>query len=81
MKYGTPFVIDTSVDELENHSICNTDSDSTFNWQKTNVWNSSFNSPEISCDFELLHNDIKEIKQLICDIKECLKEFFTPQTE
>lgn len=43
---------------------------------RTNIWNSSFDSPEINCDFSVLHTDLQEIKELVQEISCCLKDFF-----
>jgi len=80
MEIGTPFVLEADKDFKE-YSAEGTQSGGTLRYSKTNIWNSSFESPEISCDFNLLHQDLMEIKSLICDIKDCLKDFFADQTE
>ncbi|MBE6894455.1 MAG: hypothetical protein E7483_02465 [Ruminococcaceae bacterium] len=72
METGTPFIIEPS-ESPENFAENNS---RIFSYSKTNIWNSSFESPEISCDFQLLHQDLTEIKNLICDIRDSIKDFF-----
>ena len=48
----------------------------TFKYSGTNIWNSNFSAPEMTCDFTVLHSDLQEIKSLVNDIKNCLKDFF-----
>ena len=72
MKNFEPIILGNDI-PFENH--CDTENNS-FNFSRTNVWDNTFSSPEISCDFALLHNDLQQIKQLICDIRDCLRNFF-----
>ena len=51
----------------------------TFKYSGTNIWNSSFSAPEMTCDFTVLHSDLQEIKSLVNDIKNCLKNFFSEE--
>ena len=51
----------------------------TFEYSGTNIWNNNFSAPEMTCDFAVLHRDLQEIKSLINDIKNCIKNFFSEQ--
>ena len=73
MEQGKAFIIDAQNENFKNIHESN---DCTFNYTKTNFWTDSFSAPEISSDFELLHNDLTEIKQLLSDIKNTIKDLF-----
>ena len=51
----------------------------TFKYSGTSIWNSNFSAPEMTCDFTVLHSDLQEIKSLVNDIKNCLKNFFSEE--
>lgn len=50
---------------------------SPFEYTCTNIWSNNFSSPEISCDMEILHSDLMEIKALVSEIRDCIKSFFS----
>ena len=76
MECGSPFIIKA---EAVDNEIFEADTGKEYNFCRTNVWNNAFSSPEISCDFELLHSDLQEIKQLIAELKDIVNEFFVLQ--
>lgn len=51
------------------------DSQINFKCEKTNFWNNSFAAPEMSCDFQLLQDDLHQIKLITAEIKDCIKEY------
>ena len=59
-----------------NHTPHPNNCEQIFEYSRTNIWDNTFSSPEINCDFALLHQDLQQIKQLIGDIRECLGIFF-----
>ena len=61
---------DSSAEHLPNNC------DNLYEYSSTNIWNSAFTSPEISCDLLVLHKDLQEIKTLVGEIRNCLTEFF-----
>ncbi|MBR6519203.1 MAG: hypothetical protein IKT63_05980 [Oscillospiraceae bacterium] len=90
MEIGTPFIIDNSDREFENH-IENT-SDRTnaerannpfseslpFEFSRTRMWNENFYSPEIGCGHSIaaLGKELGEIRILLSDIKDMLSDIF-----
>ena len=73
MKCGEPFAVDVSdadfCSDTENQN-------NEYSFCRTNIWNSSFDNPEIHCDFAVLHSDLTEIKELVREIGGILKEYF-----
>ncbi|MBR2029050.1 MAG: hypothetical protein IKA10_08710 [Oscillospiraceae bacterium] len=72
MEYDKPFIIPDQSPDFENFAGY----DKEYSFSGTNIWNNSFQSPEIGCDFAVLHNDLQEIKQLIGEISCSIKNFF-----
>lgn len=79
MKTETPFVIEN--EEFENHMVFS-DSDTSdklpFEFSRSRMWNESFYSPEIGNGHSItvLSKELAEIKELIGDIKNLLKDIF-----
>ena len=61
---------------LDNCKDC---SDYSCSFSETNIWNSNLYAPEMTCDFAVLHKDLQEIKKLVNDINNCIKDFFAEQ--
>ena len=74
MKCGEPFAVTADIADLYSNNIGNLDND--YSFCRTNIWNSSFDNPEINCDFAVLHSDLTEIKELVREIGGMLKEYF-----
>lgn len=83
MTVGTPFIIDNPTEEFENHS--RTEKGETgspkelpFEFSRTRMWNESLYSPEIGGGHSIasLEKELGEIKLLITDIKNILKDIF-----
>ena len=79
MEFGKPFIVSADDMDLNVPADYNSISDNNCNFSKTNVWNNNFSAPEMTCDFAVLHRDLQEIKSLINDIKNCIKDFFSEQ--
>ena len=75
MKCGESFVAITDKSDFLNSNKTE-EENGEYTFCRTNIWNSSFDSPEINCDFALLHTDLQEIKELVREISCCMKDFF-----
>ena len=87
MEIGTPFIVDNSDREFENHienssDIANAEKTNSpfgeslpFEFSRTRMWNESLYSPEIGGGHSIavLEKELGEIKTLITDIKDILK--------
>ena len=79
MEIGTPFIIEA--EEFENHSVVAEDETQNklpFEFSRTRTWNESLYNPEIGSGHSItaLTKEISEIKELVRDIKNILKETF-----
>ena len=90
MEIGTPFIIDNTHEEFENH-IENTSGKANagkannpfseslpFEFSRTRMWNENFYSPEIGCGHSIaaLGKELGEIRILLSDIKDILSDIF-----
>lgn len=75
MKCDKPFIIPQ--EDFENYAE-NENGDVSFNYSKTNIWSNSFLSPEIPTEnvTQDILSQLGEIKELITDIKNILKDMF-----
>ena len=79
MEIGKPFIIES--EEFENHSENNegvTQDKLPFEFSRTRMWNENFYSPEIGNGHSIaaLKEELTDIKNLINDIKNILRETF-----
>lgn len=52
-----------------------------FEYTCTNFWNNGFCSNEPHSDFAVLHSELQEIKTLVCEIKDFIRDFFAEETK
>ena len=90
MEIGTPFIVDSSDREFENHienssDIANAEKTNSpfgeslpFEFSRTRMWNENFYSPEIGCGHSIaaLGKELEDIKALVADIRDILKDLF-----
>lgn len=83
MEIGTPFIIDNTHEEFENHTDGGSTKDSAqnplpFEFSRTRMWNENFYSPEIGCGHSIaaLGKELGEIRILLSDIKDMLSDIF-----
>ena len=82
MEIGTPFIIDNTPEEFENHTDSSTNNSAQnpfpFEFSRTRMWNESFYSPEIGCGHSIaaLGKELGEIRILLSDIKDMLSDIF-----
>ena len=81
MDNRTPFILNDEDTDFENH--CRDGSESSdntapFSFSRTRMWNESLYSPEIGGGHSIavLEKELGEIKTLITDIKDILKDIF-----
>lgn len=48
-------------------------------YSQTNIWNHSLTSPEFNCNHQTVYNEIMEIKILVSEIKNLLKNYFSEE--
>lgn len=77
MEYGKPYLITDADFSADNYA--QTDDNNEYSFSKTNIWNSSLNTAEPFSDLSVLHSDLQEIKVLIGDIKDFIKDFFSEE--
>ena len=90
MEIGTPFIVDNSDREFENHienssDIANAENTNNpfgeslpFEFSRTRMWNENFYRPEIGCGHSIaaLGKELEDIKALVADIRDILKDLF-----
>ncbi len=80
MEIGTPFIIDNTDGEFENHADTGncTQQPLPFEFSRTRMWSENFYSPEIGNGHSIaaLGKELEDIKVLISDIKNILCDIF-----
>lgn len=77
MKIDKPFLLTDTDFRPDNNTGC--DEDATYNFSQSNIWSNSIAYQEPDSSLALLHSDLQEIKILVSEIKNLLKNYFSEE--
>jgi len=79
MSYDKPFLITDADFSAENYAENSTDN--AYRFSHTSIWHNGLCCNEPHTDFAVLHSELQEIKALVCEIKDFIRDFFAEETK